>query len=135
MDGKSNLKTETLDLSGRKIVVSEATYLMGIERGRIIGDMTIKAQETAPVDENSSASIKGSLMVNIYSGLIACSTGDLPNEKEFIDGMRESDIEDWIASAKRLNPRWFSWMDDLLDAVSEADKKLARKKKGKRPRK
>lgn len=130
MEHKSALKTENLELSGRKIAVSEATYMMGIDRGRIIGEMTIDAAQLG-----SNNALKGTLLINIYSGLIACSSGDLPTRDEFLEGMREVDIEDWIASAKRLNPRWFSWMDDLEDALSEADKKLAKKKKGKRPRK
>jgi hypothetical protein len=128
VDARAVLKTETLDLSGRKIVVSEATYLMGIERGRIIGDMTI-----ASARQEDGASAKNSVLVNVYSGVAACSSGDLPTQDEFIL-MRESDVEDWIASAKRLNPRWFSWMDDLDEALSEAEKKLAVKKKGRKQR-
>ena len=119
--------SEDIDLSGRKITVHEWTHPMGVKRGRIIGELTIKY---AGVESDEASSV-----ISVYSALAACSTGDVPTVDEYAYKVRGRDIEVWIRVAKRLNPDWFAWMDDLAEELTAAQKKLAVKKKGKRPRK
>lgn len=122
-----NLLTENIDLSGRKIMVSEATYLMGIERGRIIGLMTAATAE-------SPNEIQSSVLINVYSGLAACSTGDVPTADDFLQ-MRDSDVQKWIDAARRLNGHWFEWMGEAEEALTDVTKTINDKKKGKKTRK
>lgn len=99
---------------------------MGIERGRLIGALS------GATTEKQESDLKSSVLVNVYSGVAACSSGDVPSADEFLL-MREADVEAWIDAAKKLNPRWFAWMDDVEASLTEAGKKAIVKKKGKKP--
>lgn len=123
----TGLLTEHLELSGRQITVSEATYLMGIKRGLLIDDIL---GEQSQVNGNGNGHVEQNVLTSIYAPLAACSSGDIPSKDEFL-AMREVEIEEWLRVARKLNPHWFRWMDEVEKALTEDDLK----KKDKSPSK
>jgi hypothetical protein len=120
-----------LDLSGRKITVWESSYQMNEERTRKIAEMYGRLK----ADDGGPTSLAVLTYINTYAALVSCSTGDVPTEDEFKNTMRRSDIETWIVSAKSLNDDWFEWMNDIERILTDAEKKVVLKKKGKTPKK
>lgn len=105
-----NLITDSLDLSGRKIEVKEATGLASIQRSRMFEELSA----TPHPDEYVQA-----FLLNVYVNLACCSNGDIPKGiDEFLD-MRESDIEKWTVAARKLNPHWFAWLDNAEKIIGE----------------
>lgn len=123
-NGSNGLITKAINLSGRHIVVSEATYLMGIQRGTIIGDILESTDDGDHIVQN--------VLTSIYAPLAACSSGDVPTKEEFLS-MREADIEEWLSVGRKLNSHWFSWMDELEKSLTEQEKKAELQKKAEKP--
>jgi len=113
----NGLKTKKLDLSGRKITVSEATYMMGIQRGLAITEI---------MENPAEDDIAQNVLLNIYVNLKACSAGDVPGPDDFFK-MRESDVETWIKEARALNPSWFYFLDRAEKALVPAGEELKKK--------
>lgn len=114
----NGLKTKKLNLSGRKITVSEATYMMGIQRG-----MAITETMENPRDDNISQNV----LLNIYVNLKACSSGDIPDPDGFFK-MRETDVETWIREARTLNPDWFAFLNRAEKALNVSDEDIKKKR-------
>jgi hypothetical protein len=110
--------------NGRKIEIHQATYLMGLERGHIINDLIAKPHTNPRVQ---------AALINIYSALAACSTGDVPTAQEF-ESMLDQDVEQWLRTASALNPHWFAWMEPAIKAIEAALTPDEQKKKDGRKR-
>jgi len=107
----NGLKTKKLNLSGREIVVSEATYLMGIQRGIAISEV---------MENPDDSDIIQNVLLNVYVNLKACSEGDIPTRDEFLN-MREPDVEAWIRASRDLNPEWFWFLTEAEKALSPSE--------------
>lgn len=119
MTNTNGLKVKKLELGGHLVIVSEATYMMGIQRGLLLSEFLEKPREPQIVQN---------VLLNVYVGLAACSSGDVPSPDEFLD-LRETEAEAWIAAARELNPEWFSYLDLAEQAATESVKKKRRRTK------
>ena len=117
----------TIQLRKRKLVVHEATYLDGIQRGVLVGEV-MKTLEDAK--SGSPEAVKNNLITNLWAPLKACSTGRVPSKEEFLK-MPEDDIAFWIETARELNPTWFVWLDAVENMTTEALKETTKKKEEK----
>lgn len=106
----------------RHVTVSEASGLMGVMRGKYI----LELQEITDRDPYVQRYLE-----EIYAPLKACSTGDIPNSPEDFLSMKEEDIENWISSARALNPHWFVWLEAAEKIILEAMTDEQKKKKSK----
>ena len=102
----------------RTITVHEATYIMGLRRGQLIGEFLTNPHKDPLVQAGR---------VNLYSALAACSSGDVPTDAEFVV-LREADVDAWLSAAKELNPKWFEWLDMASKALSEIEQTALKKK-------
>jgi len=126
------LKTKTITLSGNVITVSEASNSMAEDRGDIVAELMLyndSLKGKAP--KKGQPKRRSNLLINVYSALKACSTGDLPTTpEEFNEQMKDEDIQTWLDLAHEMNPHWFKWMDDAEKILTEAEQKTEKKKKG-----
>lgn len=107
---EDNLIATPLNLSGREIVVKEASGLMSIRRSRMFDEV---AANPDPDDYVQA------FLLNVYVNLICCSEGNLPKDGAEFLSMKEADIEAWTAAARKVNPHWFGWLDNAERVIGE----------------
>ena len=119
---QSGLLYEELTLSGREIIIHEATG----HSARKIGEMSIAIEG----DKGISEDVKNALFT-LFIPLSACSAGDLPQTSEDFFWMKNDDIEEWTKKARAMNPQFFALLDlqekRLNQYLSESE--LSKKKK------
>lgn len=125
---KAGLLFESIHLSGiyKEIVVHEVTG----HSARLIGQLSIEIG----TDDSLSEDVKDALFA-LYIPLTACSQGDVPDcgkeqgYQNFFD-MKDSDIETWTRTARKLNPQIFNLLDLQEAALSKylTAEELAKKK-------
>ena len=123
-----NLKTSSVQFSGRTLIVSEATLRMNVR-------MLEMAQEaTAQLESNAEMSVvEAHFRIEVYPRLAACTTaedgGPLPTPDEFLDG-KDLETNQWYVAAGQRNPHWFP---DVSMPEEDVKKKRTRSKRGVRP--
>lgn len=81
----------------RLITVHRADFVMALER-----EVMRTAMEKSPSDNL----IEQVARYNFYAPLMACSTGELPTEAEFLK-MDDREVNAWYTVAVKKNPHWF----------------------------
>lgn len=99
-----------LQLGPRKIIVSEADYFSEYRLGSAVNLLLEN-----PLEDVYAQGI----LINIYPGLVACSSGDVPQPGEFVK-MGQPETRLWIDTARKLNPNvdWFSFLDEIEKNVN-----------------
>ena len=100
----TELKSEKVKVGGKTITVSQASFVMSLQRSIKIADAS---KETPKFYENLDEQVITYVHRLLYPSLISCSQGKLPTEEEFLK-LLEADVEAWISAGQRLNPDWFS---------------------------
>lgn len=119
------LRSETVELRGdtpetkRVIVVTEANWPIDIK----LSQMEKAAQEEVLDDPQ-----RHFYHVVIYPKLCACSTGDVPDELEAYL-MPSVEHDKWYGAAMRMNPHWFTPLEEAAKKLTaEALKKKEKKR-------
>lgn len=99
----NHLHYEVLDLSGREIIVHEATG----HTSRKIGEKSYEVESDPAISE----SVKNTLFTLLIP-LTACSEGDIPKDTDEFFWMKDADIESWTRCARKINPQLFLLLDD-----------------------
>lgn len=119
----SGLLFEVLNLSGKEIIVHEATG----HTSRRIGVLSHEIESSTDVSE----SVKNSLFT-LYIPLVACSEGDVPSNPDDFFWMKNEDIEEWLRVARKINPKIFALLDlqeKQIEAIMLTEAQLAKKKR------
>ena len=101
----TNLKTTSVQFSGRTLIVSEATLRMNVRM------LEMAQAATAQVESNPEISpVEAHFLIEVYPRLAACTTaedgGPLPTPDEFLDG-KDLETNEWYVAVGRLSPHWF----------------------------
>lgn len=118
---------------GTKVTVTEANWEADMRVGAMEKEVNIRidkmvAESTAPLTESEVSYI--TFVQTFYPKLAACSTGDVPTEREAFD-MPSAEREKWYAAVRRVNPLWFQALDAFIEKAEASEK--AMKKKGTKP--
>lgn len=124
----TNLKTTSVQFSGRTLIVSEATLRMSVRM------LEMAQAATAQVESNPEISpVEAHFLIEVYPRLAACTTAEdgepLPTPDEFLDG-KDLETNEWYVAVGRLSPHWFP---DVSMPEEEVKKKRTRSKRGVRP--
>ena len=119
----------TIQLRKRKLVVREASYVDGIQRGMLVGDVLERQVEA---DDGTPEAVKNNVEMNLWVPLSSCTTGktksdSVPTMDEFMV-MPEADVAFWIETARELNADWFAWLSKVEAITQDAIKEEAEKK-------
>lgn len=120
------LREVELKLGTRTIMVREADSMANYRMSRLVSELSENPHEDNLVQ---------GLLVNLYAPLMACSFGDVPKPKEFMN-IGKAAQELWIQTARKLNPHaeieglsWWYLLDELGKDVSPQAKQEDNKKK------
>ena len=118
---KSGLLYESISLSGREIIVHEATG----HTSRKIGAMSVELEGNADISNETK-----NALFTLYIPLVACSAGDVPEGHEEFFWMKNDDIETWLVAARKLNPKLFTLLDIQEERLGQllTEEELAKKK-------
>lgn len=96
------LKTKTIHIEERSLVLSQANILMSLQREELA------RQAQAQPDPDPSRQF---LRAYLYPNLAACVVGQAPSLDEMLE-MSDLDVDAWFAAAKELNPHWWPQEQD-----------------------
>jgi hypothetical protein len=106
--------------TGNKLVVHKATHLMAIQRI----SLQIDAQESWAGKDTGTTELK--LLkydeTITFPSLVACTTGKIPTLAEY-HALPEEDVELWLSTAIKINPRWFPVEFSSVEEQNENEKK------------
>jgi hypothetical protein len=111
--------SKTIKVSGRRITVHKATFVMSLQRSVLIAE----AGKDKPNGEykNLDTSIVTYVHQLLYPSLVTCSQGNLPTEAQFLT-LLDEDVNKWLEAASSLNPDWFALQNQPKTAQEEKEK-------------
>lgn len=115
MNNHKEIKLE----NGSVIVVHKSTHAMNLARVAMQIEISQKWEDKKDLSVRDQMLKQDEMLT--YTGLVACSSGDVPSSYDEFSSMDGDAIEKWVEEAVRLNPRWFP--DVSLEDEDEEEKK------------
>lgn len=97
IDAANPTSDTTIIVGTRVITVHRANFVMALER---------EVMRTAIEKSPSDTLLEQVARYNFYAPLMACSTGELPTEAEFLK-MDDREVNIWYTTTVQKNPHWF----------------------------
>lgn len=98
---------------GTELTVTEANWAVSIK----LQELEEQANKNPPEDAKLRA-----FSLALYPKLLACSSGIVPSMEEALE-MPSTELDKWYFAVKRINPDWFTALDEAEAKEAALEKK------------
>jgi len=109
------LQSEEVIVCEETLTVSQASNIMELDRSELVTAASENVSDMPP--EGARERYEQYVRTLLYPSLAACTSGSMPTVDEFLYTTPSVETKRWVQKAKKLNPRWFTFVSD--DGVEE----------------